>query len=54
MAPSMVTPGRLHSTWRSEARCCVAVVQLQVVFLALGVSVLLLLSGTTQVDDRHG
>ena len=46
MAPSMATPGRLHSTWRSEARCCVAAVQLQVVFLALSMSVLLL-SGTT-------
>ena len=47
MAPSAATPGRVHSTWRSEARCCVAVVQLQVVYLALGVFVLLL-SGTTQ------
>ena len=46
MAPSMATPGRPHPAWRSEARCCAALVQLQVAFLTLGVSVLLL-SGTT-------
>jgi hypothetical protein len=47
MAPSAVAPGRVHLTRRNEARGCVAVVQLQVVYLALGVFVLLL-SGATQ------